>query len=357
VELLPGLVEIEERLQAKRGLTRPELAVLLAYTKNSITESLALSEAATGGEFDELLLDYFPAKVREQHEDLVRVHPLRKELIATLLANEVVNRGGISMVYRLAEETSATVPDVALAHLAAWKIFELEDLWLSVRLLDAKIDANTHTAAELEIMKLGERATRWLLRNESQPLDLTAVVDRYQSPVHALLERATEGERPARIKARVASFVDGALDPQLAARIAWLGRGYGFLDLATVATQSGRALNDVSTVHALIEEELDLTQLREWVVALPRDDHWHTMARGALRDQYFSEHAELTAAVLHAGSPSETPEAQVQAWLSVNEVAVQRYRRTFEDIGASVDLGLAQVSVAIRALTQLQRSR
>ncbi len=141
--------------------------MLLAYTKNSVTERLLTTELAQNGVFDELLLAYFPSPIRAEHTDLVRNHPLRSELIATLLSNEIVNRGGISMVHRLTEETSATVSDICLAHLAAWKIFDLNDLWFELQSLDRSVPAQTRTTLELEVTRLGERATRWLLRNES----------------------------------------------------------------------------------------------------------------------------------------------------------------------------------------------
>jgi len=356
IELLPSALELEERRTNGEGLTRPELAVLLAYTKNSITEDLAASPAAGNGGLEELLFDYFPTAVREEHPELVRSHPLRKELTATLLSNQVVNRGGISMAYRLAEETSAALSDIALAHLAAWKIFELDDLLTELRRLDPGIDASAHTFAELELMKLGERATRWLLRNEAQPLTIDAVVAKYEPAIRSLFGVAINGRHPVRIQDRIATLVAGGVSDDLAAKISWLGRAYGFLDLATIAERAGRPLDEVATVHALVEAEFDLAQLREWVVALPRNDHWQTLARGALRDQYFAEHAELTAAVLAARSSSDAPADLVGGWLNGNSVATERFRRTFADISTSTERDLAQVSVAIRALTQLNRT-
>ena len=356
VEFLPSTLELEERRSTGQGLTRPELAVLLAYTKNSITEDLVASPLSGNGGLEELLFDYFPSAVREQHPDLVRDHPLRGELMATLLSNQVVNRGGISMAYRLAEETSATMTDIALAHLAAWKIFELDHLLAGLRGLECDIDASAHTFAELELMKLGERATRWLLRNEAQPLAVDAVVERYQPAIRSLLDVAIGGHHPTRIQHRIETLVAAGVVRDLAAKISWLGRAYGFLDLATIALGAGRPLDEVAAVHALVEAEFDLAQVREWVVALPRTDHWQTMARGALRDQYFAEHAELTAAVLEPRSPSDAATDLLESWLDENPVAAGRFRRTFADIAASTDRDLAQVSVAVRALAQLNRA-
>ena len=358
VELLPSSIEMRERREAGQGLTRPELAVLLAYTKNSITEDLVAAELPDNGVFDELLLSYFPGVIRSDHRDLVLAHPLRRELIAMLLSNQIVNRGGITMVHRLIEETSATASDIALAHLAAWRIFGLNEIWDELRAVGPEAEAAALTELELEVTKLGERATRWLLRNEPQPLDVAAVADRYRESVGSLSAMAGNGTLDIDEAARVEAAVAAGVPAELASQVVLLGPAYGFLDLATVSHRTGQPPQAVATVHQILEDKLGLAPLRDWVVALPRDDHWHTMARGALRDQYFLERAELAAAVLSSiGTATDTtPDSQVAAWLETNQVHAERCQRTFAEIAAAGERDLAHVSVALRALTQLRRS-
>jgi len=135
-----------------------------------------------------------------------------------------------------------------------------------------------------------------------------------------------------------------------------LGQAYGFLDLATVSHRAGLEPQLVSALHQVIEDRLGLSPLRDWVLALPREDHWQTMARGALRDQYFLERAELAAAVASSVDPTAPPVDQFEEWMQTNTAAADRCRRTFAEIDAIPDRDLAHVSVALRALTQLRRT-
>ena len=348
IELLPSTREMSERHDRVEGLTRPELAVLLAYTKNTITEQLAAGPLPANATFDELILAYFPPQVRDAYRELILAHPLRTELVATLLSNQVVNRGGISMVHRLKEETSATISDICLAHFVAWKIYDLDPLWVAAQSFGPDVSAFSQLGLELEITKLGERATRWLLRNEPQPLDAADVIERYRPSILALQSRLAEVDEVASSEATEVTEVTG--------RLASLGAQYGFLDLATVGRRTQQGLADVATTHRLLDEALGLAQLRDWVVGLPRDDHWQTLARGAFRDQFFAETAELTATVISSLSQGASPSDHVDRWLSANVVATDRFRRTLSDIAATPDRELAHVSVALRALSQLRRS-
>ncbi|MGI9609825.1 MAG: NAD-glutamate dehydrogenase, partial [Acidimicrobiia bacterium] len=279
VEALPSDAEMVERQDSGVGLTRPELAVLLAYTKNLLSERLAGSELVSDSACLLFLDDYFPSAVRESHQSLVADHPLRGELIATLVANHVVNRGGISMTPRLMEETSATESDIAIAHIAATLIFDLGALWTEVRTLDNLVPAAIQTQIHLAIRRLGERATRWLLRNEPQPIRVSDVVGRYAEGVRRLHERTAMMDQPEYIRGEYDRYLEAGVPSEFAAKAATLGTAFGFLDLLTVAERTGIELDGVAALHAVIEEELDLSWLRESVIALPRNDHWQTMAR------------------------------------------------------------------------------
>ncbi len=358
VECLPSNRELEQRRANGKGLTRPELAVLLAYTKNLVMMQLEASDLVSDPICDELVLQYFPVAIQDQHRNLVAAHPLRDELVAMLVSNDLVNRGGITMLHRLMDETSATAADIARAHLAAWTIYDLHPLWEKVRTLDNLVPAAVQTEMDLEIRRLGERASRWLLRNEAQPLQVGEVVRRYADRLKMLHVRTAESDLPTDVEEDIARYVDAGVPADFATEVAALGPAFGFLDLSNVADRTGIELDGVAELHALLDEQLDLSWLRERIIALPRDDHWQTMARSALRDQYFREHAQLTAAVLGRATPGspEPAERLVADWLDANAVAAERCRRMFSDIKASTEHDLAHASVAVRALAQLTHS-
>ncbi len=360
LEALPTDAQLDARRSRGRGLTRPELAVLLAFTKNLLAAELELSDLPSDPTFDRPLLSYFPGQIDELYSDLALRHPLRTELIATVVANQLVNRGGISMVHRLTGETSATVADIARAHTAAWRIYDLDPLWGSVAELDHRVKADVRTELQLDVKRLGERATRWLLRNEAQPIDIETMVATYAEPVRSLhdIVVGSAGDPPAEDGEKIDELVRHGVPEDLARRVEATGPAFGFLDLSQVAARTKVGLDTVAAISGALGEQLELWWLRQLVIDLPRTDYWETMARSALRDEFFREHATLTAAVLGFTGPDDSlaADAAVAEWLRSNAVTAERCRQTFADIRASGVHDLARVSVAVRSLSQLGRS-
>ncbi|NOX28913.1 MAG: NAD-glutamate dehydrogenase [Actinobacteria bacterium] len=366
LEALPSDSMLADMGANHRGLSRPELAVLLAYVKNQLAIDLgAAPEGMPSLADDPWVLSeldhYVPSVIAGHTGDLIREHPLRDALLATIVANDVVNRGGISMVHRLIEETSASAHEVARAHLAAWHVFGLGDRTAQIQALDGIVDAGTQARMRSEIKRLGERATRWFLRHERQPIDVGAVVSSYQESVSSLFEmvnRAHDQRRADVAFQLVASGDDGA--GGLSDDIDELDRAFGFLDLVDVAARTGASLRRVATVSAAVESELSLDLLRHRIVELPRDDHWQTLARGALRDEFYREHAEITAVAVASGETSDAngaaSEVEHSAWLTAHGTAIRRFVSTLEEIEGANQWDLSGVSVAVRAMSMLGRT-
>ena len=185
LEALPSDDELVARQSMGEGLTQPELAVLLAYTKLHLTEELLRADL-DDPEADAAFELYFPEQIRERFAGRLHLHPLRHEITATQLSNRLVNRAGISMAHRLQEETSASIADIARADAAAWRVFDLDVKWDAITARDGQIPTRAWTAALLDVKKHGERATRWFIRNRRSPLDVTALVDEFRDHVAAL---------------------------------------------------------------------------------------------------------------------------------------------------------------------------
>jgi glutamate dehydrogenase len=351
LEALPSDPELLHRHIGGEGLSRPELAVLMAYTKNLLMDDIDESDLTEDPWFEQRLVQYFPRPLQEPYAELITQHPLRKELVSTLVANDLVNHGGISMTHRLMSETAASVPDVARAHLAAWRIYGLDQLHLRIRELGHSVPADVAIGMEQEVKRLAERAARWLLRNEAQPLDIARVIDTYGPPVETLTGIVSKD-------ADCADALAAGVPEPLACRIGSLGAAYGFLDLSQVAARTGAPLEQVASIFASLDAELDLSWLRDRITSLPRSDHWESLARSALRDDFFRQHAELTAVVVARAQRAEDgdPADLVQGWLQRNAVAVDRCRRTFEGIRGDSARDLARVSVAVQAMSQLTRT-
>ena len=348
IEALPSDEELIERASAGEGLSQPELAVLLAYTKIALKADLLASDLPDNAAFARELADYFPSAVRERYGDRLAAHPLRRELVTTQIANQVVERAGISMVHRMEEETSASAADIVRAHVVAWQVFGLGALWAELEALDEVVDASTQMRGILEAKKLNERATRWFIRNRRTPLDVTSTVDELAVPV-AEAVAAIPGamrvlsDRPDLDDA--SALADAGMPPALARRVALLPVSIIALDLVDLARRRVQPIEHVAATYFLIDERLGLGWLRHRITQLPRDDRWQALARSALRDDFFAEHKKLVDHVLARGG--------VDRWVAEHAALIERTLRVVGEIRATPVLGLAQLSVALREVRNL----
>jgi len=356
VEHLPSDSDLRARAGSDRGLTMPELAVVLAYTKSGISAELVASDLPEDPFCAQELERYFPAALRERHLAQLSQHPLRREIIATRITNQMVNRSGTTFVFRMAEETGYTAPEIARAHTAAWEIFGMGELWCEIEALDPVVPAAVQVELFLEARKLVERASRWLLVHRRHPLDVVATVDDFTSGLSVLADHLPGLIGPADAawqQAAVARYESGGVPEPLARRIARLPALFAGLDVSDVARSAGRNLEDAAAVYFALGEPLSLDWLLARIVALPRDDRWQALARAAVREDVYSARAWISTEVLRLGSADMTGTEQVQRWLArIGDVA-DRCLAALDGIVTSGQADLAALSVAMREIRNL----
>jgi glutamate dehydrogenase len=359
IEHLPSDSELRERAAAGRGLTIPELAVVLAYVKSAISAELVASDLPEDEFCGRELQRYFPEALRQRHLAQMSQHPLRREIIATRLTNNMVNRSGTSFVFRMAEETGCAAPEITRAQMAAWEMFAMDELWQAIEALDAVIPASMQVELLLESRKVAERAARWLLSNRRHPINVTATVADFAAGLNTLAEHLPALVGPSDAAAQsagVSRYLAAGVPEALARRVAGMPALFAGLDLSDVARTAGRDLNDAAAVYFALGEPLFLDVLLARIVALPRDDRWQGLARAAVREDLYSARAFITAEVLRLGSPGMTGADQVQRWLtSMGEVA-DRCLVALDRIVASGQADLAALSVAMREIRNLAQT-
>ena len=222
LERLPSSDELRDRAHVGGGLTRPEFAVVLAYTKIALFGELLASDVPEDPFLGRELEQYFPEVLRSRYADQIREHPLRREIIATRVTNSVVDRAGTTFIFRLTEETGMAAPDVARAHTAAREIYGLRALWAQIAALDDVLGTDTQITLLLEVRRLAERATRWLLRNRAQPLDIAATTEFFRPGVRELTHPDPRRWSP-RTGGGSSSAPSTAMSPR-ASRRTWHGR-------------------------------------------------------------------------------------------------------------------------------------
>jgi glutamate dehydrogenase len=356
LEFLPSDKTLAERRQARLGLTAPEFAVLLAYTKLVADAELLGSDLPDDPYLASWLVSYFPSALRERFRTYMDEHPLRREIITTCVVNELVNSAGTTFTFRFGEETGASTPDIVRAYLVAREVFDLPSFYRAVESLDNEIDTATQIAMLLEARKLAERGARWLLVNRRPPLDLAGSVSFFMKGFNGLLAHIPKlltGPDLAAYEDRRDSFAARGVPMELAERVAGMVPAYSTLDLVEISSLTGRPVSEVAEVYFDLADRLQLARLRERIIALPRDNRWNSIARSALRDDLYAAHASLTRDVLAHSKPGLPPEERLARWSDANSAAVSRARQTLSEIWESDNFDLATLSVALRAIRTL----
>jgi glutamate dehydrogenase len=365
VEALPDDRQLAERRRDGQALTSPELSVLLAYAKLQTGHDVLHSGLPDDPALEGLLVDYFPAALRERFPAAIIGHPLRREIIATSLTNRAVNVAGLTGLFRLTQETGAPLARVMLAHTVARSVFDVDRLWDAVRPLDNVVTATVQVELRTEATRLAERAARWILRlpelaEEAAP-SIAEVRDRFAGPVatvRAGLPGWLQGGEAQAFAERATRLQQAGVPAGLAAEIAVAPLLPAALDLAVVSERTGAPVALAGQVMQCLAERLGLVPLRELVIALPRDRRWPSMARASLRDDLAMEEASLTEDVLSLRtSDKETPDKLVAEWVAAWDTTQARSAAQLADISAGDRHELAELLVAVRTLRGLRKRR
>jgi glutamate dehydrogenase len=354
IEFLPSDDQIEERAKMGRGLTRPELAVLLSYSKISLYSALVASDAQEDPFLANELARYFPEPLQKRYRDLMPRHPLAREIIATQITNSLVNRMGPTFVRRALEDTGATVGQLARAYAIAILAFEMRTLWTGVEALDNKVNANAQYSMMLQSARLIRHATSWLLATRSTSLDIAGAVEFFLPGIARLtkqLPKLLGPEGAKRHTETVDLYTDIGVPEKLAQRLAGLGPLYASLDIVTVARERGVDETQVGNVYFLLGDELGIQWLRDQIERLPVQGRWQAMARNSLRENVYRLQRNLSARILGGGGGS--PAAIVRDWLTSNRGPVGRMQQILEEMRTTGALDFATLSVAVQELRQL----
>ncbi|MGD0373870.1 MAG: NAD-glutamate dehydrogenase [Streptosporangiaceae bacterium] len=355
LDVLPGDKEVAERRSAGTGLTAPEFSVLLAQTKIAAAQEILDSRLPDDPFLRGALTKYFPIPLQERFARRMGSHPLHREIITTAVVNDMVDRSGITFLFRINEETGASVPDTTAAWLVARAVFDMPGFWAQVEALDGKVDTAVQILLALEGRKLTERATRWLLHSRRASFDIQETVDFMAGgvvTVAAGIPKLLIGRDLAGFDERKDSFTSRGVPGELAERVAAMVPAYSAFDIVDTAAGIGRSVEETTEVYFDLADRLQITRLRDRITALPRDERWNTMARAALRDDLYTAHAAMTRDVLMVTGPG-SPEERLAAWTERNDSAVRRATQTLTEIWESDAFTVATLSVAVRAIRTL----
>jgi glutamate dehydrogenase len=356
IEFLPDDEEFATRRAAGEALTSPELAVLLAYAKIWTTANLNKSMLASDPWFTQNLRDYFPSILRERFSAGIDSHPLRDQIINTVIVNNIINVGGITFVFRAIEETGASAEQVIRAATVAMEIFGIRKFWDWINSLDNQVSTSAQSALQLETRRLFDRATRWFLQTRGGEIDIQAEVS-YFMPVIAAhageIRNMLHGNEAERFTRRVARFVEAGAPEELAEAAAASLDVYALLDITDICQRTGESAETVVPLYFTLSDRYDVDRTLIRITELPRGDRWSALARQALRSDLYQVIADLTARVIVATDLQHSPEERVETWEGAHAEGVSRARTTLQEITAIENPDLATLSVCLRVLRNL----
>jgi len=355
VEFLPDTAALVDRRRRGEGLTRPELAVLLAYAKLALHDDVLDSRVPDDPYLGRELARYFPALLRERFADAITTHRLRRDIIATQLANAIINRGGPAIVPRLADETGADAATIAAAYAATRDSFGLSELNAAIDALDDRVPGALQLELYAALQDLLLDRMVWFIRNvELTGGTLDAVVARYRAGVieveqeldHTLPAPAAEARM-----ARAAELTAQGVPPDLARRLSALGHLAAATDITLVAGRTERPAAEIAAVHFAVEQTFRLQAILDAGRGIPVADHFDRMALHRAIDEIADAHRRLTAQAVATGG---TGSAAIETWCASRAGPVKRIRETVESI-VGPGLTLSKLMVAAGLLADLAR--
>ena len=348
VEFLPDSKQLAELRSTKQGLTRPEIAVLLAYAKMSFFKELVDSPLLDAPYFEADLLRYFPKMMADDFAREIKSHRLRREIVATMITNSIVNRTGFSMANSLMRATGLSAADVAQAYIATRDAFKLRDLWKAIEALDGKVTAQVQSQLFVVVNQFIEHSCRWFLQHVPQPMVMDEVMTRY-APAIREIEKHAQAMMSDSARRSFTQTVERltalAVPPALAERMAMLEVMTAANDIADAARISKLPIANVGHVYFELGAVLKLGWLREAAQDLIAENYWQQLAVKSLAVEFYQAQRRLSLAVIEQFGKAKDAAA---SWLASNSGALTRYDNFIADLRAQPTLDYPMLIVALR---------
>jgi glutamate dehydrogenase len=347
LESLPREEELNHRRAHRQGLTKPELSVLMAYTKIQLTKELLEGSAIDGEWATEALFEYFPRGIHETWRAEILAHPLRREIIATVLSNRVVNHAGITAVYRLQEETGVDAETGVLALLASLQVSQAQQVMSDIH--GAGLPWNSRLPLLFEIRRYLDRTARWFIAVRGNRLDIERDVEYYRRAIQAirgLIKEHLQGAELDRWLRQTTEFEALGASHSLASLVAGLLDEYAALDLSELARGSQYDLERWSERYFQLSNIVGGDLILNAITELARENRWQTMARASMRADIYSVLAALTEKVLLSS-------LTVTEWQALHAGLLARISSVVEYVATARPADIAAISVALKMLREL----
>ncbi len=359
LEFLPDQKVLAERKANNQGFTRPEISVLLAYSKNILKQDILETDITELPELNSVIEETVPRQLQARFDSEIEQHSLRREIIATRLANIIVNDMGSTFVHRMQSETGAPVDSIVRAYLIARKVFDRDALAHLVERLDNKIAASVQVKMLLEMYRLVLRGTRWFLRNRRHELDVAKCSSYFSQGVSELktdileLIVGSELESYEQVKS---DFIEQGGTESIASEAALMIPMLPALDVIEAARQHNFAIKELAEAYFVLGDKLGLSWIRHQIRVHAIESHWDGLARSALRDDLDRQQRNLSVSLLLFETQADTIDGRISEWLAEHQDLVERWLSLVSDLRGSSSVTFTMYLVAVRELMDLTQT-
>jgi glutamate dehydrogenase len=358
IEGLPDDETIAERHVQHIGLTRPELAVLLAYAKLVLYEELLASDLPDDPQLVDDLVLYFPDELQTRFRDAIGRHRLRREIIATVVTNAMINRVRPTFAWQMSDETGKSPSDVARAFIIMRDSFDLRSLWSEIEALDNKLPAAVQLDMMVSVARLLERAILWLLRRDYEKLDVAAYVTELRPRIAAIQDQLVQilpASVLAGVRVRQSELMEDGIPESLARRVASLDVMSSAMDIISISRDDAdHGVDDVARVYFGVGARFGIDRLRTATASIPTETQWQKTAVTTLVDDLYTYQQALASRVISEADGGRTD--PLESWLANRPRIVERVDQTMQDVRTAPSVDLAMLTVASRELRTLVES-
>ncbi len=359
LEFIPNDVELLERKSAGKGLTRPELSVLISYAKSQLKEELVDSKVPDDDYMLTAVETAFPVRLRTEFNDNIHGHRLRREIIATQLANDMVNNMGLIYVDRMEQSTGVDSSSIVRAYVTARDVFGMPDLIRQIEALDYQVSSDVQMELISLLMRLVRRTSRWFIRNRRGLIEPSVQIAFFKSTVHQLREslpNIVNSKLRQELDDRTQYFVAKGVPVELASSVAVVTELYPFLGIIEAAQTINEPVERIAKMFFSLSERLELDWFAQQITGLKIDNYWQAMARESYRDDLEWQQRSLAVAAIRHICEQGDIDACIGRWMDQQKTMVDRWREMLLELQKSETQEFAMYSVAIRELLDMAQS-
>lgn len=355
LEKLPSDQQFSKLALKGRGLSRPDLAVLVAFAKLRLKDRLLESKILDNKILLSELAWGFPKRLRKRFAAELGDHHLRREIIATTLANEVINRGGLTFVTEIEEETGLSMTQIVSAFLVARDAFNLKKMWAGIDAIDYSIPAAVQTEMRANVQNFLKRQAIWFLKHLKRPLKINRSIALYHDKISEIMkhpDRVWSALEQKQFRDRMQDLMERGAPPAMAKKVTTFAVMPQVCDIVNVAIALKREVADVGLAYFEVGRVLGFNWLRQTTGALVEEDHWEYLATHSIIDDLADQQRELTRSILEAEKNLKGCDA-VSDWVLTHKIVLKRSSGLLNDLKSSGALNVAKLSFAARHLRSI----